>query len=211
MIRWTSTLAPMSMPRVGSSRIRTLRLRGEPLGQDDLLLVAARTGPRPAGRRRSSGRRTARCSRRRPCARSTARIRKPREQPRQDRQRHVLGDREVEDEALLVAVLGQVGDARRPSPRTGSRSDTAVPPSADLAGIALVDPEQDARHLGPAGPDQAGQADDLAGADRERDVVGTHRPASAPRPRAGRRRSASRPSGRATPSARPCGGRGRRS
>ena len=41
MSRWTSTLAPMSMPRVGSSRIRTSRLGRQPLGEDDLLLVAA--------------------------------------------------------------------------------------------------------------------------------------------------------------------------
>ena len=45
MIRWTSTLAPMSIPRVGSSRISTRGLGGQPLGEHDLLLVA--TGQRP--------------------------------------------------------------------------------------------------------------------------------------------------------------------
>ncbi len=49
------------------------RLRGQPLGQDDLLLVAARQRRRRAGRRRSSGRGTARCTRRRRRARSSAR------------------------------------------------------------------------------------------------------------------------------------------
>ena len=38
---------------------------------------------------------------------------------------------------------------------------------ADLAGVALVDAEQDAGDLGPPGADEAGEADDLAGADRE--------------------------------------------
>ena len=39
--RWTSALAPTSMPRVGSSRIEDPRLGVEPLGEHHLLLVAA--------------------------------------------------------------------------------------------------------------------------------------------------------------------------
>ena len=41
MSAWTSALAPTSMPRVGSSRMRTCGLQGQPLGERDLLLVAA--------------------------------------------------------------------------------------------------------------------------------------------------------------------------
>ena len=41
----------------------------------------------------------------------------------------------------------------------------------DLAGVALVDPEQDPGDLGPAGPDEPGEPDDLAGPDREPDVA----------------------------------------
>ena len=88
-----------------------------------------RTAPRPAGRRRSSARRTGRCTRGRPSAPSARAGQEAREQPGQDRQGHVLGDREVEDEAFLVAVLGQVGDARRSSPPTGRRSRRPVPAS----------------------------------------------------------------------------------
>ena len=45
MIRWTSTLAPMSMPARRLVEDQDPRPGGQPLGQDDLLLVAA--GQRP--------------------------------------------------------------------------------------------------------------------------------------------------------------------
>ena len=40
-IFWISVLVPMSMPRVGSSRISRSGLRHQPAGDDGLLLVAA--------------------------------------------------------------------------------------------------------------------------------------------------------------------------
>ena len=130
MIRWTSTLAPMSMPRVGSSRIRTRGSVASHLAEHDLLLVAAGQGARRAGRRRSS--RTLKLRRRS----ASADVRsvdgadeQPREEPRQDRQRDVRGDREVEDQAVLVAVLGHVGDARPRIAADGLPNDTASPPS----------------------------------------------------------------------------------
>ena len=111
MIRWTSTLAPMSIPRVGSSRMRIRGSVAEPLAQDDLLLVAAgqvgdglvdagrpdleaigvALGDGPLGRRPDE---------------------QAWEQPVEDRQGDVRRDREVEDEAVLVTVLGDVGDPR---------------------------------------------------------------------------------------------------
>ena len=39
--RCTSALVPTSMPRVGSSMISSVGFGGQPLGEDDLLLVAA--------------------------------------------------------------------------------------------------------------------------------------------------------------------------
>ena len=41
IMRWTSALAPTSMPRVGSSRMSNFGRGVEPLGQHHLLLVAA--------------------------------------------------------------------------------------------------------------------------------------------------------------------------
>ena len=208
MIRWTSTLAPMSMPRVGSSRIRTLRLRRQPLRQHDLLLVAARQG---ADELVDAGHPDVELLG--VVVGDAALGRRPdeqaREEARQDRQRHVLGDREVEDQALLVAVLGEVGDPGVHRRRRAREVDR-LPAEPDLAGVALVDPEQDPGDLGPAGADEPGEADDLAGPDREADVAERARPGSGPRPRGGRRRSASRPWGRATRPGRPCAGRGRR-
>ena len=48
---------------------------------------------------------------------------------------------------------------------------TGRPVEPDLARVALVDPEQDAGDLGPAGADEPGEADDLAGSDSEADVA----------------------------------------
>ncbi len=170
MIRWTSTLAPMSMPRVGSSRISRRRLRGQPLGEDDLLLVAARqradhlldaghldvellgvvVGDRPLRRRVDE---------------------EPREEPRQDRQRHVLGDREVEHEALLVAVLGQVGDARVHRRRRAREARPRLPSSRTSPASRWSMPNSTrATSVRPA-PTSPAKPDDLAGADREADVA----------------------------------------
>ena len=140
------------------------RLRGQPLGQDDLLLVAARQGADhllDAGHLHvellgvvvGDG----------PLRRAVDQ--EPREEPRQDRQRHVLGDREVQHQAFLVAVLGQVGDAGGHRGGRAGEGDP-LPVQRHRAGVRLVDPEQDPGDLRAAGADEPGEAEDLALADR---------------------------------------------
>ncbi len=70
-----------------------------------------------------------------------------------------------------MAVLGQVGDAGVHRRRRAREARPALPASRTSPRVALVDPEQDPGDLRPAGPDQPGQADDLAGPDGERDVA----------------------------------------
>ena len=126
------------------------RLGRQPLAEHDLLLVAARQRARElvdagradpklldVARRRSSAR-----SRRGSSSRGNSR----------GRIGSVTfdGDREVEDEAVLVAVLGDVGDARRRAPRTGWRTRPASPPSRISPASARSIAEQDAGDLGPA-------------------------------------------------------------
>ena len=88
MSAWISALAPTSTPRVGSSRIRSAAARGQPLGEDDLLLVAARQrrpSRRVEARRRHASR--SKCALRRR-ARSAPRAEPtPAREPRQQRQR----------------------------------------------------------------------------------------------------------------------------
>ena len=132
MMRWTSTLAPMSMPRVGSSRIRTRGLVASHLASTTFCWLPPESAPTGWSTPviltselcgvlvgdRAFDRRALTSSR----GNSRGRIGR----------RHVLGDREVEHQALLVAVLGQVGDAgihRRRRAREGDRR--AV--QADLA------------------------------------------------------------------------------
>ena len=53
----------------------------------------------------------------------------------------------------------------------GLCAETGRPPRRTLPGVVLVDAEDGAGDLAAAGADEAGEADDLAGADREADVV----------------------------------------
>ena len=158
------------------------------------------TARRRAGRRRSSGRRTARVN-----SRATASLGRPadeqaREQPRQDRQRDVLGDREVEHQALLVPVLGQVRDPRASSPPTGSRTGPAcrrarttpasrwsIPNSTRATSVRPAPTRPAIPTISPARTENP-MSRELADARQ------------AARPRAGRRRSPSRPWGTASPS-----------
>ena len=208
MIRCTSTLAPMSMPRVGSSRMRTVGFDASHLASTTFCWLpperAATIWSTPVIF-------TLNCS---VYSSATARSADARTRSRGKSRGRIgrvtfCGDREAQHEALLVPVLGQVGD---PGVHRSRRAGEAHgrPPKPDLTGVALVDPEQDARNLGPAGPDQAREADDLAGPDREADVAERRLPGSGRRPRAAPRRSASRPSGTATRPDRPCAGRGPR-
>ena len=107
----TAALDPMSMPLVGSSRIMTLGCGREPLGDNDLLLVAARQIAdrciqRCGAQIKPLGvfacqfeflgqlqKTLVRCS-------------------RQGRKGHVLKDRKVADDgALFAAILGHIDDA----------------------------------------------------------------------------------------------------
>ena len=165
------------MPRVGSSRIRTRGPRRQPLGQDDLLLVAAGErshllvdaghadvellgvlpGDPALGRGRDE---------------------EPGEQARQDRQRHVLGDREVQHQAFLVTVLRQVGDALVHGGRRG-REVHELAAEAHLAAVAVVDPEEDPGDLGAAGAHEPGEPEDLAGTHGEPDIAEDAHPGQA--------------------------------
>ena len=166
--RCTSALVAMSMPRVGSSTISSVGLAAQPLGQHDLLLVAAgqpghrvdqapvlEVEPdRPVGRERPLGR-----------GPDQARL----AQPAERRERHVLLHRHVHDQALLPPVLGDEADPR------GHRAGRRGPPQLaaahhDPARVVAVDAEHGPGHLAAARPDQPGQGDDLARPDVQRDV-----------------------------------------
>ena len=88
---------------------------------------------------------------------------------------------------------------------------TGLPSSRISPASRSVDAEQDPGDLGPPGADQAGEPDDLAGADRERDVPELADPGQALDLEQHVADRASRPSGTARRPGRPCGGPGRRS
>src|SRR5262249_47719433 len=94
----------------------------------------------------------------------------PRKQPRQDRQGYVRGNREVQHQAVLVAILRDVRDA---GPERRRRAAEAHRSSSEpnVASIRLVDAEQDPSDLGPPGADEPGETDDLSGPDTEADVL----------------------------------------
>src|SRR5205085_404202 len=73
----------------------------------------------------------------------------------QDGHRDVLADGHRLDEALLEAVLGQVGEAAaQGGPRPAGAEGAAL--DLELAGVERVDPEDAPRNLGAAGADGAG-------------------------------------------------------
>ena len=122
---------------------------------------------------------------------------------RQVGQRDVLADREVEQEAGALAVLGHQEDAVVDGvARRGDRDRLAVEARSRRPAARSM-PKSDARQLGAAGADQAGQAEDLAAPDGEVDRLvgiggGAHgRRSRAPRrPARARRRHVERSSGR---------------
>ena len=106
----------------------------------------------------------------------------------QRRHRDVAVDRLVEQQALALALLGAQpdpgGDGGGTEPR---RSVCAV--DADRAGGGAAGAVDRLEDLRAPGSDQAGEADDLAGADGEVDVARTRRRAPGRAPPARRRRS----------------------
>jgi hypothetical protein len=93
----------------------------------------------------------------------------PRKEPWNDRQSHVLGNRETPDQAIQVPIFRNVGDACRQRCR---RTPEAGPLAGeeDLARISAIQAEKDAGDFGATGADETGQANDLAGPDRKRYV-----------------------------------------
>ena len=79
-------------------------------------------------------------------------------------------DRQAQHQSILLAILGHVADAGPDGiARTADAHRLSV--DADLARVVRVEPEDGAGHLRAASTDQAGQAEDLAGADLEADVL----------------------------------------
>ena len=91
----------------------------------------------------------------------------------------IVGDAHLEEESVVLAVLGQVPDPG--GDRLGRRPgvDRAGPDVnfARHAGSGAEDPQ---RQLGAPGPDQPGQRDDLAGTGRRKRDVPEPRPNSRP-------------------------------
>ena len=94
-----------------------------------------------------------------------------RERALSERHGDVLAHGETGDEALLLAVLGDEPDAGEDGAarRIARRHQPVLDP--DLALIDVEVAEDGAGELGAAGADEAGDADDLAAADREGDVA----------------------------------------
>ena len=157
MIRWTSTFAPMSIPRVGSSRIRTRGSVASHLARTTFCWLPP---DRALDRLVDAGHPDVQPGRVAVADAPLPRLvdEQAREQPRQDRQRDVVGDREVEHQPFEVAVLRQVGHAGAPSPPTGSRTPRPCrragrrPRRAGRCRTAPGRPRSDRPRRGPAKP-----------------------------------------------------------
>src|SRR4051794_33227023 len=88
----------------------------------------------------------------------------------EQRQQEVLVDRVLQDQALLATVFKDEGDAG-PLRAAGAAQVDLPTTDADLARVEPVDPEQTPRELCSAASHEAGEAEDLAGAQLERDAV----------------------------------------
>ena len=120
---------PTSMPRVGSSNSSTPRLEGQPLGQHDLLLVAAGQEPHlllEAGRPQLGH--GGQAPRRRLAAERAGRARRPSAQGQQ----RVVAHRLAEHQALGLAVLGEEAEAGARCRPGGERRRAG--PAVDLDG-----------------------------------------------------------------------------
>ena len=143
------------------------RTDGEPFGQHNLLLVAARKRlyglveivelqPQSLQVRLDEGKL------------ASSPDQTGERHPVDRRQRGVGEDREIHDEALAEPVLRHVGYS--PPHGVGRiREGCRLAGEPDLAGCRPVDAEQDARHLGAPASDQAAEADHLACAHGEGD------------------------------------------
>ena len=169
-MRWISAFAPTSTPRVGSSRKMTRGLT------DSILAIATFCWLPPESVETGSSMRPRWRPRRSPQLGRLPRL--PlrvdgapagRDLPQVER-RDVGGDRQVEEDAVALAVLGEVDEAAVDAVAIGAdRQRHAV--ERDLApgaGLQAADALDD---LAAPGPDQPGDPEDLAVAQREADVA----------------------------------------
>ena len=168
MSRWTSALAPTSMPRVGSSRISSCGSVASHLPMHDLLLVAAATACR---RRRVERVRYLTCSRSAQRPRGAALGRESRSPSRRSDAQDGQGDVVLRPTARMTRPCwrrssGTKRDAGAHRRGGACRRARRRPSSRTRAGVVPVDAEDRPRDLGAAGAHQAGEADDLAGAHR---------------------------------------------
>ncbi len=85
-------------------------------------------------------------------------------------ERDVLGEREVQDEPAAVAVLGNMADSEVDD-LSGACTRHVARRDDDSARRSLAEPGKDLDELGLPVAVDAGDADDLAGPDRERDAA----------------------------------------
>ena len=146
-----------------------LRPQRQPAGQHDLLLVSARQVADACSglaMRMLSARRKSSTS----C--SLGRLvdeEAPARSRSSDAMLRLMRIGERQEQRLLLAVLGHQADAVADGvPRRADRTSLAV--DDDAAGIERIGAEDRARHLGAAGADQPGDAEDLAAAHFEADT-----------------------------------------
>ena len=144
-------------------------VRRQPFGQHDLLLVAARQG---LHRLVEAAELETQAAQMRFHERQLA---APHDEPRHrrpadHRQRGIGQDGKVQDEALAEPILRKIGDAGFHRRRRIGKGDRLAG-NLDAPGTRLVDAEEDAGDLGPPAADETGEAQDLAGADLERDAL----------------------------------------
>ena len=165
---WISALAPTSTPRVGSSTIRTAGdtrshfARATFCWFPPLRRATGSSGPRQTIRSERQNATASACALRRSCR-----------QPapcRQSTAEDVVGDAHLEEESGLLAVLGQVADARPRSPRAGDLGSTRRPVTWTSPAYPGQPPKSPSASSVPPGADQAGQCDDLPASHLERDV-----------------------------------------
>ena len=150
-----------------------LRVGRQPLGEHDLLLVAARQRCRPGRSSRWTSAAAAPPIRAPSGARAPARISPSRRERPQPVERRVARDRQVHDQALLAAVLGHERDAgaHRGAGAAGAAAGAPATSTCPASGRSIA--EDRPHDLAAAGADEPGERDDLAGADLEGDVEET--------------------------------------
>ena len=195
------------MPRVGSSKISTSQLPREPLGEHDLLLIAAGEVARALLLVRHFDSAAARRSGRTPRARGrAARSRAGESRVRFGRPKFSRTEC-AEHEALQLAILGQQADARARWRRAASGSSSSLPSSRISPASRGSAPKISRDRFRAPRADEPGERQDLAAAHGEGNIA--HRPAAAQAGHFQARRADAprcareiRPSARARPSAR---------